>query len=494
MVDTILTNEATATGVPAVPKPACSGDLVWEVEGKRMTYTARAVHLDVIDDARVLEGKMFTITYAASSVNGTAVDERRRPVSFCFNGGPGSASVPINFGGIGPKRVVPNGCGFVDAANYTVEDNPGTLLLQSDLVFMDALGTGWSFVADGYDTKQVYGLEGDARAFCRAICAWLEEHGRWGSPVYLVGESYGTMRNAVLMRYLGEAGVPLAGVIMVSALFDWTQNLPGNDMYYVGMMPSFAATAQYFGLVGTGVDEDAWFDQASEFASTEFGPALLLGDRIGEERQRALAERLSSFVGLPASYLAERNCRISLEEFRRNLLADRGLVTGRLDMRFAGTAPLAIQDASFFFACDDPASHAVESAWYAAFRAFLHNEVGYRGPAHYALSVWSEIGIGWNWVHNEPGVDETTVAAPNVALDIAVALRRSPTTKLMIMGGRFDAATPWWNVEHTIAQLYLPAELRSLISFRRYGCGHMCYVDEPTLARMAVDFEEFYRA
>ncbi len=484
----------TRAAANAVPEPACSGELTWRAGDKSAVYTARAGHLDVIDAAGELEGKMFNIAYIASSVNGAAVDQRERPVSFCFNGGPGSASVPINFGGIGPKRVVPNGCGFVDAAHYEVEDNPGTLLPESDLVFLDALGTGWSFVAEGYGTERVYGLEEDARTFCRAICAWLEENGRWNSPVYLVGESYGTMRNSVLMRYLGEAGVPVAGVVMISALFDWTQNLPGNDMYFVGMMPSFAATAQYFGLVGEGVDENEWFDRASEFASCEYAPALLLGDRISEDRARAVAEKLSAFIGLPVEYLLQRNCRVSLEEFRRDLLADRGLVTGRLDMRFAGTAPLSIQNASFYFACDDPASHAIESAWYAAFRAFLHDEVGYRGPAGYRLSVWGEIGIGWRWVHDEPGVDETTVAAPNVALDIAVALRRSPTTKLMIMGGRFDAATPWWNVEHTIAQLYLPRELRDKIVWCRYGCGHMCYVDEPTLEQMTRDLEAFYRA
>lgn len=494
MAGSITTEEHDARAKNAVPAAACSDTLVWDGRGRSATYTARAGHLDVIDDEGVLEGKMFTVSYIASNVDGASVDASRRPVSFCFNGGPGSASVPINFGGIGPRRVVPNGCGFMDVANYEVEDNPGTLLPESDLVFMDALGTGWSFVADGYDTSRVYGLEGDAHAFRRAICAWLEENGRWGSPVYLVGESYGTMRNAVLMRYLGEAGVPLAGVVMVSALFDWAQNLPGNDMYYVGMMPSFAATAQYFGLVGEGVDENEWFDRASEFVSRELAPALLLGDLISESDKRAVAEKFSAFVGLPADYLEARNCRISLEEFRRDLLADRGMVTGRLDMRFAGTAPLSVQTDSFYFACDDPASHAIEGTWYAAFRAFLNAEVGYRNPAHYRLNVWSEIGIGWRWVHNEPGVDETTVAAPNVALDIAVALRRSPTTKFMIMGGRFDAATPWWNVEHTVAQLYLPRDLRDKIEFRRYGCGHMCYVDEPTLKQMTEDLEAFYRA
>lgn len=490
-----MESAAAKQAVPAqaVPEPA-EASLIWRAGGREISYTARAGHLDVIDSEGVLEGKMFNVSYLAEKVDGKCVDARRRPVSFCFNGGPGSASVPINFGGIGPRRVVPNGCGFVDAANYEVEDNPGTLLTESDLVFLDALGTGWSFVAEGYGTERVYGLEADARAFCRAICQWLEDNGRWGSPLYLVGESYGTMRNSVLMRYLGEAGVPVAGVVMVSALFDWTQNLPGNDLYYVGMMPSFAATAQHFGLAGENVDEDEWFDRASAFAGDEYASALLQGDRIDASRQRAVAEQLSAFIGLPVEYLIARNLRVSLEEFRRDLMAADEKVIGRLDMRFAGSALLPIQKASFYFACDDPASHAIEGAWYAAFRAFLRNEVGYRGPANYRLSVWGEIGIGWNWVHDEPGVDETTVAAPNVALDIAVALRRSPTTKLMIMGGRFDAATPWWNMEHTIAQLYLPRELREKIRFCRYGCGHMCYVDEPTLARMTQDFHEFYQA
>lgn len=483
----------TAAQANAVPESA-EARLTWSAGGREIGYTARAGHVDVFDADGVLEGRMFNVTYLADTVDGERVDPRRRPVSFCFNGGPGSASVPINFGGIGPRRVVPNGCGFVDAAAYEVEDNPGTLLTESDLVFLDALGTGWSFVAEGYDKGRVYGLEGDAHAFCRAICQWLEDNSRWGSPLYLVGESYGTMRNSVLMRYLGEAGVPVAGVTMVSALFDWAQNLPGNDLYYVGMMPSFAATAQYFGLAGDGVDEDEWFDRASEFAGGTYALALLQGDHIDAERQRAVAEELSAFIGLPADYLVERNLRVSLEEFRRDLMASDDKVIGRLDMRFAGSALLPLQTASFYFACDDPASHAIESAWYAAFRAFLHDEVGYRGPANYRLNVWGEIGIGWRWVHDEPGVDETTVAAPNVALDIAVALRRSPTTKLMIMGGRFDAATPWWNMEHTISQLYLPRELRDKIRFRRYGCGHMCYVDEPTLARMTEDFHEFYQA
>jgi carboxypeptidase C (cathepsin A) len=476
--------EASANEVPE----AKSAQLTWHVGDETIDYVATAGHLDIIDREKVLEGRMFNVSYVAKAIDGSEVDPHARPVTFCYNGGPGSASVPINFGGLGPRRVVTHGMDFV-GAGYEVVDNPGTLLRESDLVFPDALGTGWSFVAEGYDTKRVYGLEEDARTFCRAICQWLDENDRWGSPLYIFGESYGTMRSAVLMRYLGEAHVPLAGVVMLSAYYDWTQNLPGNDLYYVGMVPTFASTAQYFGLVGQGVDEDEWFDKASAFAGGEYA---FRGDEIDPAEKDALAEHLSAFIGLPKDYLLARNNRVELEDFRKDLLASRGLVCGRLDQRFTETSLLSSQRASFYFACEDPANHALESCWYAAFRDFLRSDLGYEGPAEYRLSVWGEIGIGWNWVHDEPGFDETTVAAPNLAYDIAVALRRSPTTKLCILGGRYDTATPWWNVRHTMSQLYLPDALKRQITWHRYGCGHMAYTDEPTLHAMAADLREFY--
>ena len=479
--------EATANEVPE----AKSAQLTWHVGDETIDYVATAGHLDIVDRDKVLEGRMFNVSYVATAIDGSEVDPHKRPVTFCYNGGPGSASVPINFGGLGPRRVVTHGMDFV-GAGYEVVDNPGTLLRESDLVFPDALGTGWSFVAEGYDTQRVYGLEEDARTFCRAICQWLDENDRWGSPLYIFGESYGTMRSAVLMRYLGEAHVPLAGVVMLSAYYDWTQNLPGNDLYYVGMVPTFASTAQYFGLVGQGVDEDEWFDKASAFAGGEYARGIFQGDEIDPAEKDALAEHLSAFIGLPKDYLLARNNRVELEDFRKDLLVGRGLVCGRLDQRFTETSLLPGQRASFYFACEDPANHALESCWYAAFRDFLRSELSYEGPAEYRLSVWGEIGIGWNWVHDEPGFDETTVAAPNLAYDIAVALRRSPTTKLCILGGRYDTATPWWNVRHTMSQLYLPDALKRQITWHRYGCGHMAYTDEPTLHAMAADLHEFY--
>ena len=484
--------DAPQTASREVP-PQRSAALTWQAGGARIEYTATAGHLSVTDAAGALAGRMFNVSYVATQMDGAAVDVQSRPVTFCYNGGPGSSSVPINFGGLGPRRVVTQGCEFV-GAHAKVEDNPGTLLRQSDLVFLDALGTGWSFVADGYDAKSVYGVDGDARAFCSAICEWLERNNRWGSPVYLYGESYGTARNAVLMRYLGEAGVVLTGVVMLSAIFDWAQTLPGSDLYYVGLLPSFASTAQFLGLVGQGEDEDAWFDRAALFARDVYAPALFKGDALEGDQLRELAEQVAALTGLPAFFVLSRNCRIELEDFRREVLARQGKMVGRLDMRFAEPALLALQGSSDFFACEDPAADAVENAWYMAFRDFLRREVGYEGPGAYKLSAYNEVGAHWNWMHEAPGVDAGAVTSPNLALDIAVALRRSPTTKLAILGGRYDAATPWWNVEHTLAQLFLPPEIKQAIVFKRYGCGHMAYVDAPTLMQMARDMEEFYAA
>lgn len=490
--ETPTQEEAPQRASQEVPEPK-SAPLAWQAGGERIEYVATAGHLPVYDAKRTLAGRMFYVSYAATQVNGAAVDARNRPVTFCYNGGPGSSSVPINFGGLGPRRVATQGCDFV-GAGAQVQDNPGTLLRQSDLVFLDALGTGWSFVADGYDATSVYGVDGDARAFCSAICEWLERNNRWGSPVYLYGESYGTARNAVLMRYLGEAGVVLTGVIMLSAIFDWIQTLPGNDLYYVGLLPSFASTAQFFGLVGQGVDEDAWFDQASVFARDVYAPAIFKGDALGRDEQRGLAEQVAAFTGLSASFVFSRNCHLELEDFRREVLASQGKMAGRLDMRFVESSPLTVQGSSEFFACEDPAADAVENAWYMAFRDFLRREVGYEGPGAYKLSAYSEVGAHWNWTHEAVGTDAGAVSSPNLALDIAVALRRSPTTKLAILGGRYDAATPLWNVEHTLAQLFLPDEIKRRIVLKRYGCGHMSYVDEPTLMQMAHDMEEFYAA
>lgn len=466
-----------------VPDPA-SAKLTWRCGSEAISYEAKASHIDVREDEGALIGRMFSLAYVADG------DDPSRPVTFCYNGGPGCASVPINFGGIGPRRVATDGTRHM-ATPGVVEDNPSTVLRQSDLVFLDALGTGWSPLAEGVDGKQAWGVDQDADMFARAIKQWLEDNGRWSSPVYLFGESYGTVRNAVLMRLLGERDVAVAGVVMLSAIFEWAQTLPGNDLYYLGMLPAYAAAAQFFGKAGAGVGEDEWFEQALDFTEGTYAPALLKGDRLGAAQEASVAREMSELIGLSASSIARRHLRIELDMFRRELLAEEGKVTGRLDLRFTSDEPLGSQDSSDWFAEEDAADDALESAWTCAFRAFCHDELGYRGPASYLSNNYPKVGKGWDWSHLDAGTS-FKVSAPNVAYDIATAMRRNPNVRVAILGGRFDAATTLWNTLHDISCQFLSPELRERVEFKRYGCGHMAYVDVPTLEQMGRDMEEFY--
>ncbi len=473
-----------ATGVPE----AASARLAWTDGERSLEYEARAAHLEVRDDAGVLLGRMFSLSYVAVDAEGRP--DASRPVTFAYNGGPGSSSVPINFGGIGPRRVATDGVRHV-RADAPVEDNPHTLLLDSDVVFLDALGTGWSVLAEDADPKKIFCTDGDADAFARAICAWLTENGRWSSPLYLFGESYGTVRNAALMRLLGERGVQLTGVVMLSAVFNIAGLInPGDDLYYLGMMPTFAATAQFFGRAGAGVGEREWFERAMTFAEDELAPALLRGDRLGEAEERAVAERMAAFIGLSAEHILAHHLRVDLLDFRTHLLASEGRVCGRLDTRFSSDAPSPMQGYDMWLAGEDAADDAVEGAWVRAFRRFCADELGYQGPARYLSNNYDKVNAGWDWGHEEPGLGR--VATPNVSLDVAVALRRNPTMKLALIGGRYDAATTWWNVVHDMSHQFLSPELKSRVSWYLYGCGHMSYVDVPTLEAMGRDLHEFY--
>ncbi len=350
---------------------------------------------------------------------------------------------------------------------------------------------GNSTLAEGADQAKVFGVDGDADCFARAITTWLEENGRWQSPLYLFGESYGTVRNAVLMRLLGERSVKLCGVVMLSALFDWVQTMEGEDLYHLGMTPTMAATAQFFGRAGEGVGEDDWFKQAMDFTEDVLAPAPLRGDRLSPEREAEVARQLSQFIGLPEELVRQRRLRITLDDFRRNLLADEGKVIGRLDMRFSSDAPVAVQSSSTWFSSGDAADDAVEASWTNAFRAFLHDELHYKAPARYLANNYDCVGTNWKWEHKQPGFEYPSIS-PNVAYDIAVAMRRNPHMKVCILGGRYDAATTWWNVVHDMACLFLSPQLKERLEWHLYGCGHMSYVDVPTLRQMGEDMEAFY--
>ena len=297
-------------------------------DGTKINYTATAEMIPVRANDGQLIGHMFMFSQVSDQE-----DKSDRPVTFCWNGGPGGASYMVNIGGMGAKRVKTDGMAHLKGVGE-VEDNPYSLLPSSDLVFIDAFGTGYSHVDPNYDAKKVWGVDGDGDAFTRGIIAWLTKYDRMNSPHYLYGESYGTMRNAVVYRMLGEHGVGVAGITEQSTILDYEPTLSGEDDYYMGMFPVYAATANYFKKAGVGVDQYEWYDKAFDYANNTLARALTLADALPADEMKKIAGEMSEFIGLPADFIEEKGLRIELDTFRKNLLKAEGETTGRYDTRF----------------------------------------------------------------------------------------------------------------------------------------------------------------
>ncbi len=493
-----MAEESAAQGVSATDKAerafkkvpeAVEAELVWECGASRIAYVAKAGHIEIREDDGEPIGSMFTISYTAKD------QDPNRPVTFCFNGGPGSASVLINVGGLGPRRVLPNGDRRIGPAPYAIEDNPNTLLKVSDIVFIDALGTGWSRLADGVKPERAYGVDKDADCFARCIAAWLEQSGRWNAPLYLFGESYGTTRNAVLARELEHRSIGLNGVVMLSAIFDWVATIPGNDANYIELFPTFASIAQYFDRcpAADGKTPDELFEAAANFAETELAPALLLGDRLASDRELSLAEAMASYLGLDAAYIARKHLRIELTDFRQELLRDKGLVCGRLDGRFTFEGGNFLQTSSEGQPEEDPSDSATMAAWAAAFRAVVSNEIGYHSSLPYIMSAWETVGLSWDHTHTSAGAAWKS-KTPNVAYDLAETMRHNPYLKVLVLGGRYDLATPFLGPIEDMARMFLGEETKKNLSWKLYDAGHMIYVNPDAFDKMAADVEAFYRA
>ncbi len=470
---------------------AVSTALTWTCGDETLAYTATAGHVNIREDDGTPIGSMFCLTYALDGVD----DPASRPVTFAFNGGPGSASVPINVGGIGPRTVVPNGDRRIGPAPFQIQDNPHTLLRVSDVVFIDAIGTGWSDFAEGVKEERAWGVDKDAECFARFVEAWLQRTGRYNSPLYLFGESYGTTRNAVLCRVLEERGVALNGVVMLSALFDWAPTMPGNDANYVQLFPTYAAIARYFskGTACAGASDDDLFRAAADFAEDRLAPALLKGDRLDPAVEDGLAAEMSAFIGLPKALIARRHLRVELTDFRCELLHDEGLVCGRLDGRFTFDEGNFLQTSREGVPEEDPADAGMSAAWAAAWHHVVANEIGYRNHNPYIQGNYEKIGPKWDHRHRSAGALYEANES-NVAYDLAYTMRHNPHLRVLVLGGRYDLATPFLGPIEDLSKMYLSDRVRGNLSYRLYDAGHMIYVNPAAYERMASDVEEFYRA
>jgi carboxypeptidase C (cathepsin A) len=416
-----------------------------------------------------------------------------RPITFLFNGGPGSSTVWLRMGAFGPVRVVTVDTKHTNSPYATV-DNDESLLDASDLVFIDAPGTGFSRIAGKDKEKAFYGVDQDIHAFTDFISQFLTKYDRWSSPKYVFGESYGTMRAAGLSLALQRADVDLSGVILLSDILNWDfmpddpELNPGIDMPYVVALPTYAATAWYFDRIpNRPANLQAFLAQVEQFATTDYEQALIKGDDLTDAERQRVAQQLAAYTGLPVPYLLKTNLRIEYGAFQKELFGDRALTTGTLDTRFVG----ATLDPLSKVASYDPQGSAIGAAYVAAWHNYLRDRLHYTTDLAYksGIPVYSK----WDYKHQPPGAGDPLIMLPNVLPDLASAMKQNPDLKVMVNGGYFDVSTPYFEGVMELRHLPIPQALRSNIEYHYYQSGHMVYVHPPTLVELHDNVADFIR-
>lgn len=406
-------------------------------------------------------------------------DPATRPVTFAFNGGPGSSSVWLHLGLFGPRRVIMGDAGELAAPPYQLADNLESLLTVSDLVFIDPVTTGYSRTSEGHQADDFHGYGRDVESVAEFIRLWTSRNGRWLSPKYLAGESYGTTRAAALAARLGETdGLYLNGLMLISSVLDMTSidYGPGNDLPYALYVPTFTATAHYHGKI-TGSLRDR-IDEAEQFASGDLWWALGRGNRLGEEERARLVQRYAELTGLDPGYVDRADLRVSLQAFAAELLRDRGQVIGRLDMRFTGWPTNHNGDRMEY----DPSHAAITGPYGAALNAYVKGELNY--STDLAYNILTPKVQPWSYKEFEGSSIE-------VATSLTTALRSNPHLRVHVSCGYYDGATPHFAAEYVFAHLKIPAEAAQRIEWTYYEAGHMMYVHEPSRIQQSADLAAF---
>ncbi|HEX4268928.1 MAG TPA: hypothetical protein VHY36_13655 [Steroidobacteraceae bacterium] len=426
------------------------------------------------------EASMFYIAYFKDGEN-----PGDRPITFLYNGGPGSSSVWLHMGAFGPRRVVTADHTHTPPAPYQLVNNDYSLLDASDLVFIDAPGTGFSRVKAGAE-KSFYGADQDVHAFSEFIMQFLSKYGRWNSPKYLFGESYGTPRSANLINVLEtEDDTDFNGVILLSQILnfddavDAVNDNPGVDLAYELALPTYTATAWYHHkLPGASQSLDSLLGEVEQFAMGDYAAALRAGSTLSSDQRDAIAAKLHEYTGLPVSYIQKADLRIDGGEFEHSLQGDADVTTGRLDSRFSGPSldPLS-QRANY-----DPQSAAIASAYVAAFNGYVRKDLHYGTGMRYRPEY--DVFEKWDFQHKPPGSDTPLPQALNVMPDLANAMKYDPDLKVMLNGGYFDLATPFFEGMYEMAQLPMPRKLQANIEYHYYESGHMVYAHVPALKKL----------
>jgi carboxypeptidase C (cathepsin A) len=447
------------------------------INGKTLHYTATTGRLPIKDDEGKIEAKMFFIAY---SLDGAGP---KRPLTFSFNGGPGSSSVWLQLGAIGPRRVRLLPSGFMPKPPFELEDNQYTWLDQTDLVFIDPVGTGYSRATNKDEAKKFYSVDGDIESVGDFIRLYLGRYERWASPLFLAGESYGTTRAAGLSGYLMDHGVALNGIVLVSTVlnFQTSRFTQGNDLPYVLFLPSYTAAAWYHKKLPPDLQTDfkKALAESEQYASGPYTDALAKGDRLSPRERQSVIDTLSRLTGLSKQYIENADLRVAEHQFGKELLRNEHEIIGRIDGRFTAPALNGVAEEPSF----DPSIAETRPPFTSMFNQYVRTELGYKTDLQYTV-LGMKVNEEWNWGSAVEGF-------PNVTEALREAFVKNNYMKMFVASGWFDLATPYYATQYTLAHLALPPKLMNNISTGYYDSGHMIYLHDQSLARLKQDVSKF---
>jgi carboxypeptidase C (cathepsin A) len=467
------------------PKPSVTRHKL-TIDGRSIAYTATAATIDLKNDAGDLIGRMFYTAYVADGVS----DPTKRPVTFLFNGGPGSSTMWLHMASFGPMRVDVSDAEPTPPPPYPIVDNSDSLLDRTDMVFIDAIGTGWSRIVGKGEAKNFYGTDPDVAAFGQFIQRWVGANGRWNSPKFLMGESYGTTRAAGLLRWLDGKGMAFNGAVMVSSYLNAWDDFNGppfaTDLAYELYLPTMAASAWYHDRIQPKpADLAAFLAEVRAFALNEYAHALAQGASLGDAERDAVLVKLQRYTAMPEAFLRNANLRIDPSRFQKELLRGERRTVGRLDARFQGID----HDAAGETPESDAAQDAFAAAIVAGFNAYAHDQLGYVTDEIYRPTNYPEVNREWDDHHQGPFGRSPM---PDVAEDLRDAMSSNPHLKLFSANGYYDFATPFFETEYTMGHMGLDPALQKNVTYGYYPAGHMMYVHPPSRRQMKADLAKFY--
>ncbi len=453
------------------------------VGGRALKYHATAGTVTIRDDDAKPTASVFYVAYTLDGA-----DPAKRPVTFFYNGGPGSSSVWLHMGSFAPVRVKTANPEFIRPAPYGFGPNPDTLLDKTDMVFIDMVGAGYSRPLGDATGKDFWGVDQDVDAFAKTIMGWTDDNSRWTSPKFLFGESYGTTRSAALAYQLQDRGMAMNGVVLLSSILNYGIRQSGYDQSYISYLPSYAATAWYHHkLADPPADLPTYLAEVRAFAAGPYAEALSKGQNLTPAETDAIADKLAAYTGLSSTFYKRANLRVDLGRFQKELLRDQRLTVGRFDSRYTGVDADAAGESPEFDASDI----AISSAFISTFSDYVKRDLKYDTRLPYRVSAYGLKDFDWDWKHRQPG-SYGQQNNPDVAVDLAAAIRTNPYLKVLSLNGYYDMATPFFATEYDIAHMLLDAPLKDNVQFRYYPSGHMIYLNPDALHQLHGDLASFY--